>query len=182
MQAGKRTHKRSAGTALAAGRVLPAPGFVQTGGPPCWFQLWAGPAGGRTFSCALDLTSQPESARLRGAGPGGGGVEGPISLSSEAPFSWRDIKTHAKCFHVVLALGPRPSRRINPRAARTDMSSALRFHVCPQFQCHHTTSRLIANRPPPPPRPASPPLPPSLATSGSHSLSGALGDLLRSNS
>ena len=29
---------------------------------------------------------------------------------------------------------------------------------------------------------ASPPLPPSLATSGSHSLSGGLGDLLRSNS
>lgn len=156
MQAGKRTHKRSAGTALAAGRVPPAPGFVQTGGPPCWFHLWAGPAGGRTFSRALDLTSQPESARLRGAGPGWG-VEGPISLSSEAPFSWRDIKTHAKCFHVVPALGPRPSRRINPRAARTDVSSALRFHVCPQFQCHHTTSRLIANRPPPPP--ILPPLP-----------------------
>lgn len=106
-------------------------------------------------SGALDLTSCPESAGPGGGGRGVGGagigVEGSFSLSSEAPFSWRDIKTCPKCFHVVPALGLCPSRWINPQAARTDMSSQLRFHVCPQFQCHHTKSRLIVNRPPPPP-------------------------------
>lgn len=125
--------------------------------PPCWVQFWVGQRAilqEAETSGALDLTSRPESASHEGAEMG---VDDPFSLSGEAPFSWRDIKTHTKCFHVVPALGLCPSRRINPRAARTDMSSQLCFHVCPQFQRHHTKSRLIVNRPPPLPSAASPP-------------------------
>lgn len=157
--------------------------LCRNSGMPCWFQVWEGPRAvlqEAEASGALDLTSCPESARPGGWrgewGRGGGagmGVEGPFSLSGKAPFSWRNIKTHTKRFHVVPALGLCPSRRINPRAARTDMSSQLCFHVCPQFQCHHTKSRLIVNRSPPSPPPARPPLPPppSLSTSGFHNLS-----------
>lgn len=126
-------------------------------GPSCWLQFWVGQRAilrEAETSGALDLTSRPESASHAGAGVG---VGDPFSLSGEAPFSWRDIKTHTKRFHVGPALSLCPSRRINPRAARTDMSSQLCFHVCPQFQRHHTKSRLIVNRPPLPPCPASPP-------------------------
>ena len=58
----------------AAPWALPWPlALCRRAGPPCWFQLWAGPAGGRTFSRALDLTSRPELARRWGAGLGWGG-------------------------------------------------------------------------------------------------------------
>lgn len=126
---------------------------------PCWSQVRVGQRAvlqEAVSSGALNFTSGPESVSPGwGRGVGGGrdearvGVEGPFSPSGEAPFSWRDIKTHTKRFHVVPALGLCPSRWINPGAARTDMSSQLCFHVCPQFQCHHTKSRLIVNRPPP---------------------------------
>lgn len=108
-----------------------------------------GPAGGRNSWCSrLNLLPRVSRPRGRGGWDGGGGL---VQPERRSPLSWRDIKTRPKCFHVVPALGLCPSRWINPRAARTDMSSQLRFHVCPQFQCHHTKSRLIVNRPPPPP-------------------------------
>lgn len=90
------------------------------------------------------LTSGPESVSRARAGL----ALGAPSLSCKALLSWRDIKTHTKCFQVLPALGLWPSRRINPGAAGMDMSSPLGFHVCPQFQCHHTKSRLIVTRPP----------------------------------
>lgn len=61
------------------------------------------------------------------------GAEDPFSLSSEAPFSWRDIKTRTKCFHVVPALGLRPSRRINPGPTQTDTSPPRAFMFAHDF-------------------------------------------------
>lgn len=155
-------HSPPANSHLGAGKVPPpCPALCRHAGLPHWLQFWVGQRAilqEAETAGALNLTSRPESASHVGARVG---VGGPFSLSGVAPFSWRDIKTHTKCFHVVPGLSLCPSRRINPWAARTDMSSQLCFHVCPQFQRHHTKSRLIVNRPSPtPPLPALPRLPP----------------------
>lgn len=71
-----------------------------------------------------------------GGGEGVGGCREGIRASegegSEAPFSWQDIKPHTKCFHVVPALGLRPSRQINPGG-------------CPGQTCPHNSAFMFAH-------------------------------------
>ena len=72
---------------LAAGRVPRAPGFVTRAGPPCWFQLWAGPAGGRTFSPCSRFNLLARAARLQGARLGwAGGGGGPDQPERRSPL------------------------------------------------------------------------------------------------
>ena len=72
---------------LAAGRVPRAPGFVTRAGPPCWLQLWAGPAGGRTFSPCSPFNLLARAARLQGAGLGwAGGGGGPDQPERRSPL------------------------------------------------------------------------------------------------